>query len=152
MCIEHALRLLSDRTVYIIIYVTIAFWLAERSWLDSQLSKVHPNLFPGFLFFPFLGAEEREGNEVDLYQFAGQITLTISNMITISNLPLEDTKKELILLLERYPTNFVASHSKLWPFLRRPEWSEIKGFSCCPQFFHACSSKQVFPFFKVSLK
>ena len=46
-------------------------------------------------------------------------------MITISNLSLEDTKKELILLLERYPTNFVASHSKLWPFLRRPEWSEI---------------------------
>ena len=101
MCIEHALRLPSDRTVYIIIYVTIAFWLAERSWLDSQLSQVYRNLFPGFLFFPFLRAEEREGNEVDLYQFAGQITLTISNMITISNLPLEDTKKELILLLER---------------------------------------------------
>ena len=46
-------------------------------------------------------------------------------MITISNLSLEDRKKELILLLERYPTNFVASHSKLWPFLRRSEWSEI---------------------------
>ena len=103
------------------------------AWLTSQ---VYPNLFPGFLFFPFLRAEDREGNEVDLYQFAGQITLTISNMITISNLPLEDTKKELILLLERYPTNFVASHSKLWPFPRRPEWSEIKGFLSFFMFAH----------------
>ena len=107
MCIEHALRLLSDRTVYIIIYVTIAFWLAERSWLDSQLSQVHPNLFPGFLFFPFLRAEEREGNEVDFYQFAGQIILTISNMITISNLSLEDRKKEFYFLKGTRQTSFL---------------------------------------------
>ena len=111
MCIEHALRLLSDRTVYIIIYVTIAFWLAERSWLDSQLSQVYRNLFPGFLFFPFLRAEEREGNEVDLYQFAGQITLTISNMITISNLSLEDTKKEFYYLKGTRQTSFLPIES-----------------------------------------
>ena len=37
MCIEHALRLLSDRTINTIIYVSIAFSLAQRSWLDSQV-------------------------------------------------------------------------------------------------------------------
>ena len=111
MCIEHALRLLRDRTVYIIIYVTIAFWLAERSWLDSQLSQVYPNLFPGFLFFPFLRAEEKEGNEVDLYQFAGQITLRISNMITISNLSREDTKKEFYYLKGTRQTSFLPIES-----------------------------------------
>ena len=108
MCIEHALRLLSDRTVNIIIYVSIAFSLAQRSWLDSQVklvqslyspffpphigaepARVQPlygagrkessgtgqkssisKLVPRVSLLPFLRAEEREGNEVDLYQFA----------------------------------------------------------------------------------
>ena len=31
--------------------------------------QVNPNLFSASVFFPFLRAEEREENEVDLYQF-----------------------------------------------------------------------------------
>ena len=42
------------------------FLVSPRSWLDSQ---VNPNLFSASIFFPFLRAEEREENEVDLYQF-----------------------------------------------------------------------------------
>ena len=68
MCIEHALRLLSDRNRQIIIYVTIAFSLAQRSWLDSQVKYIQT--FSQGLSSTLSLEREREGNEVDLYQFA----------------------------------------------------------------------------------
>ena len=81
-----------------IIHVTTAFSLAERSWLDSQVKYIQ-TCSQGLCSTLSLEGE-REEKEVDLYQFVWQITLIIiiSNMIMISNLSLEDTKKEFYYL------------------------------------------------------